>query len=376
MKSFKKLTAVFLAVLILASFAVIGVYADETPAAANTSLTVTSTSSLGGEPVSKAFNTAEVSTVTVRFAMTATQAFANIQGFVSYDDSVLEVKNVAFDSKLSGVVYNMELADKFTFNDTHGENVIDYTMETTFLTVTFNILAESGETTVALNVEELNSLTAEYTLDAIISDGATVKADTVAGSVYIDDPVLPTQPAPETKVTVKAAKAKIYVGATTTVTATVTNASDNDTAFSSSNATVVKVIKINGKAATIKGLKAGTATITAKNNGKSASVKITVAKKNNPLKVKAKALTVKAKAKNTTFKKAKAFKITGAKGKVTFKKKSGSKLISVNKKSGAVTVKNGIKKGKTAKATITVTAAGTTAYKKGSKTVTITVKAK
>ncbi len=96
--------------------------------------------------------------------------------------------------------------------------------------------------------------------------------------------------------------------------------------------------------------------------------------KANPMKVKAK--TVKAKAKKkTVIKKAKAFVIKGAQGKVTFKKMSGNKKIKVSK-AGKVTVKKGLKKGKTYKVKVLVSAAGNAQYKPMAKTVTLKVKIK
>ena len=99
-----------------------------------------------------------------------------------------------------------------------------------------------------------------------------------------------------------------------------------------------------------------------------------VEKKASVLTVKAK--TVKAKAKKTTkIKKSKVFKITGAAGKVTFKKVKGNKKITVSK-SGKITVKKGLKKGKTYKIKVKVSDKGNATYKSGSKTVTVKVKIK
>ena len=97
-----------------------------------------------------------------------------------------------------------------------------------------------------------------------------------------------------------------------------------------------------------------------------------VPKKANTMTVKAK--TVKAKSKKaTTFKKAKAFTVKKAKGKVTFKKVSGNKKISVTS-AGKVAVKKGLKKGKTYKVKVMVTAAGNDNYLAKAKTVTLKVK--
>lgn len=184
-----------------------------------------------------------------------------------------------------------------------------------------------------------------------------------------------TQPSetPATTIKVSAAKKTIYVNGSTKVTATVSN-SVGTTSFKSSN-TGVATVKASGNTATVTGKKAGSVTIKATNNGKTASVKITVVKKANPIKVKAKACSAKAK-KNTTIKKSSAFTIKNAKGKVTFKKVSGNKKITINKKTGNITVKKGLKKGSTYSLKVKVTAAGNTVYKSATKTVTVKIKIK
>ena len=102
-----------------------------------------------------------------------------------------------------------------------------------------------------------------------------------------------------------------------------------------------------------------------------------VEKKANTLTAKpaAKALSAKA-SKTVKISKKKAFTIKGAKGAVTFAKKSGSKNITVNKKTGVVTVKKGLKANKTYMVKVTVKAAGNKFYKSRQKTVTLKVKVK
>lgn len=173
----------------------------------------------------------------------------------------------------------------------------------------------------------------------------------------------------ETKISVKAAKSKIYVGASTTVKATVTN-SVGATTYKSSN-TKVATVSSAGK---VSAKKAGAVTIKATNNGKSASVKITIVKKNQKM-------TVKASAKSVRYSKVKKAKQTvapitvkNAKGSVKYKKASGSSKLSVNSK-GKIIVKKGTKKG-TYTAVIKVTAAGNTIYNSCAKKVKVTVKVK
>lgn len=177
-------------------------------------------------------------------------------------------------------------------------------------------------------------------------------------------------PSPVTTITIKAAKTTIYVGESTTVKVTVKNPKGN-TSLTSGN-TAVATVSLSG---VVKGKKAGTTLIKAYNNGKYASVKITVKKKANTLSVKAKTVTANSK-KQMTFAKTKILTITKPRGKVTFAKSSGDKKITINKTTGTLTVKKGLKKGKTYSVKITVKAAGNTTYNAGSKTVTVKVKVK
>ena len=260
------------------------------------------------------------------------------------------------------------------------------------------VIINNSSTDLTLSTQATNVADGTYTDKAhgsvfTVSGGklsGTVKAKEIA--VIYDESIKPTYPteapstettestetqptqAPETAITVKAAKTSIKIDDQTAVKAVVTNGSGSTT-FTSSNSAVAKVTSQTASACTVKGIKAGKATITATNNGVSAKVVITVSKKANTMTVKAKACSAKAK-KNTTIKKAKAFTIKNAKGKVTFKKASGDKKITINKKTGNITVKKGLKKGKTFKLKVKVTAAGNTAYKPVTKSVTVKIKIK
>ena len=103
-----------------------------------------------------------------------------------------------------------------------------------------------------------------------------------------------------------------------------------------------------------------------------------LAKKANPLTAKGKTVKIKysvVKKKNVTIKRADAITVKKAKGTVTYSKISGPKKVSVSKKSGNIKIMKGLAKG-TYKVKIKVKAAGTSTYKPGSKTVTVTIKVK
>lgn len=125
--------------------------------------------------------------------------------------------------------------------------------------------------------------------------------------------------------------------------------------------------------------KVGTATLTVTGKGNytgSASKAFQIAKAANPMKVKGVKRAVKAaKVKQKVQVVARPIKFTkNARGEVTYKRVSArsSKSLTVNKKTGRVTVKKGTKKG-TYKVKIQVAAKGTANYKKAAKTLTCTV---
>ncbi|MBQ3292010.1 MAG: 5'-nucleotidase C-terminal domain-containing protein [Mogibacterium sp.] len=103
-----------------------------------------------------------------------------------------------------------------------------------------------------------------------------------------------------------------------------------------------------------------------------------VKKAAQPMKVSGKQVTLKAKVlkkKAQSVPAKKAFAVSGNKGKITFAKAGGNKKITVNARTGKITVKKGLKKG-TYKIKVNVTAAGDGNYLKGTKTVTFKIKVK
>lgn len=102
----------------------------------------------------------------------------------------------------------------------------------------------------------------------------------------------------------------------------------------------------------------------------------TIAK--NKFSVKAKMPTVKylkLKNKNQTIAIKNAMVVSKAQGTVTYTKSSGNKNITINKKTGKITVKKGLSKGNY-KVKIKVKASGNANYKAATKTVTVTIKVK
>ena len=107
----------------------------------------------------------------------------------------------------------------------------------------------------------------------------------------------------------------------------------------------------------------------------SASKSFTIAKAANPMKVKLSTKSIKASALKAKAQIVKPITVSKAKGTVTYAKKSGSKKLTINSKTGKVTVKKGTGTG-TYSIKVSVTAKGTSNYKKLVKTVTVRVSVK
>ncbi len=368
MNSFKKLTAVFLAVLMLIPPAVIGVYADTDAER----LTVNVSSNYCPSSTNT-YNLSDENTVFIGFNLRSEYPISNIQGYFTYDSSVLRLDGFELDSQFPSPVYNTELYNMVTFNSTNTDNSVDFATEGIFASARFSILS-AGETSITLNIEELNSLSQEFNRVPIISDSVVADSGKTGGSIGFDEPQPPTEPvnpSSDTKVTVKTSAKKIYVNGKATVKADVKNPVGKTT-YKSSNP---KVASVNSSTGAVKGKSAGKVSITATNNGESASVKITVVKRKNPMTVKGLKKTVRSSSLKRKAKTVKAVKLKKAKGKLTFKKKSGKKLFTVNKKTGKITVKKGAANGKYT-VRIKVTAAGTRAYKKAVKVVKVRITVK
>ena len=134
--------------------------------------------------------------------------------------------------------------------------------------------------------------------------------------------------------------------------------------------TVVKAAGV--KAAGVYYVKATVAASATHAAATSPAAKFTIAKANNPMTVKAKAQTIKAKQLKSKAAVVAPLVVKKAQGQVKYTKVSGSGLISINKKTGKVTVKKKTKAG-TYKVKVKVVAAGNANFNTATKTVTIKV---
>ena len=223
-------------------------------------------------------------------------------------------------------------------------------------------VASIADDTVASLVQD--PTTGVATVTALVAEGETTVSFIDASGLKRTANVTVTS-YPSRFISFTAAKTTIKIGDTTKTTAKI-NYPSGKTTYTTSKKTVATV----DSKGVIKGVGTGKATITAKNGRMSKTVEITVKKADNPMVVKF-TKTVNANSKKNVT--ATVAKVSKAQGKVTYKVTGNSK---VSIKNGKLTIKKGLKKGKTVKVKVTVTAAGTSKYDKGTKSETITIKVK
>lgn len=176
----------------------------------------------------------------------------------------------------------------------------------------------------------------------------------------------PTQPVTEAaEFKTSIGKSTIKIGETTVISV---EGGSGEVKFTSKNPKVATVDK-DGK---VKGVSAGKAEIKVEKGSDNKTYKVTVKKKDGLFTVKG--ITVKAKKnKKTTVKLYNYLELKNAKGNITYVKTGGNSKIKVSK-SGKLTVKKGLKRGKTYKVNIKLTDSGNSTY--ASKSASIVVKVK
>lgn len=339
MISFKRVTALVLAVLTLVAFSAVNVYAQEESAPAENSLVVNLSSNVGA-PASSSFDLNSISAVKVTFSLRSANLVANAQGYISYDDTVLHLDSIALSDKFSNAFYNTNISNKATFNTTDVEKLADFTKEDKFITAIFTIL-DMGTTEVSLNIEQLNGIKDEAP-DAIITDSAALDASLVECFAKVGqypEPVIPV-------VALNAKSKTLKAGSTFTIKVLNTTAKAS---FSSDRKTIAAVDSKTGK---VTALKKGSATITVKAAGSKYTCKITVS--NNPT----------AKIKNKSIS-----------SKYYTLKKKGTITVKLTGKASAINNSYSSTKSKIAKVVSSKknTSVKIKAYKKGKATITIKV---
>ena len=250
-----------------------------------------------------------------------------------------------------------------------GEKVIELKKAEDTCTITVHYVYEDGTQAAPDVVKTYEIGFINYIIESPTIEGYTPDRIGVTGlpSGDKEETVTYTKNVEPAKFTVKAEKTNIKVGETTTIKV---DGASGTVSFTSDNNKIAKVDK-NGN---VKGVAKGKTAIVVENNGVKKTVEFSVTKKANSFTVKNKTFTIKSN-KKKVINLNKKLKFKNKKGNLTYKKKSGNKKITVSKK-GKLTVKKGLKKGKTYTVKVRVTDNGNNTFNKKSKTVRIKIKIK
>ncbi len=250
-----------------------------------------------------------------------------------------------------------------------GEKVIELKKAEDTCTITVHYVYEDGTQAAPDVVKTYEIGFINYIIESPTIEGYTPDRIGVTGlpSGDKEETVTYTKNVEPAQFTVKAEKTNIKVGETTTIKV---DGASGTVSFTSDNNKIAKVDK-NGN---VKGVAKGKTAIVVENNGVKKTVEFSVTKKANSFTVKNKTFTIKSN-KKKVINLNKKLKFKNKKGNLTYKKKSGNKKITVSKK-GKLTVKKGLKKGKTYTVKVRVTDNGNNTFNKKSKTVRIKIKIK
>ena len=176
---FKRIITLALAVVCLASFAIVGV------------------SALAPEKEGEVVYTA---------TLTTPNKIEDVQGFITYDASVLKVVEAVTPNILDAIINTGE-AGTIYFNATEVNNGMDFTAAATLVEVKFEVIGE-GEIAAAMTVEEMTErngdsyyTNSEKVNEAVVLDEAI--AEYVAPTTVVTEPttVAPVVTEPETQAT-------------------------------------------------------------------------------------------------------------------------------------------------------------------------------
>ncbi|MCH5304086.1 MAG: hypothetical protein J1E41_04405, partial [Ruminococcus sp.] len=153
MRNFKKIIAVMLSALILASCLSISVFAADS---ANQTDTLKVNISSNITPTTDAvYNTKLDNTFTVSFKLQSNLKIVNTQGSLKYDKNFVQL--VSFELLgVSNTMVNTEILNEVAFNSTDINNPADFKATKDLVKATFKILS-TGTTYINLKLDEINS---------------------------------------------------------------------------------------------------------------------------------------------------------------------------------------------------------------------------
>ena len=209
---FKKIITLALAIVCLASVALVGV------------------SALAPEKAGEVVYTA---------TLTTPKAIEDVQGYVTYDANVLKVVDVAYDALGDAAIVNTEEAGAVYFNASVIKG-LDFTAAKALIEIKFEVIGE-GEVAAAITVEEMTEKDGDsyYTERTKVNEAVVLDEAIVA---YVE---------PTTEATTAAATTEATTAATTVATTTVAATVEATDATSATDAPVNPDVPTTGSTVAI-----------------------------------------------------------------------------------------------------------------------------
>lgn len=157
----------------LFSLAIITAQANET-GAGNNQLKITASSNTGAN-TTQTYDTASTKFVITRLSIEAARLLASGQGYITYDNEYLQVKDIVINSKIKNPTVYSRIENKITFNFQTINDLYEFKESETFMTIKFEIL-KAGETSINVNYTEFTSLDNDIPVD-VVADNQIVDGE-------------------------------------------------------------------------------------------------------------------------------------------------------------------------------------------------------
>ena len=157
----------------LLSLAVITAQANET-GAGNNQLKITASSNTGAS-TTQTYDTTKTKFVIMKLSFATTRLLASGQGYITYDNEYLQIKDIVINSKINYPTVYSRIENKINFNFQTINDLYEFKESEIFATIKFAVL-KAGETSINVNYTEFTSLDNDIPVD-VVSDNQIVDGE-------------------------------------------------------------------------------------------------------------------------------------------------------------------------------------------------------
>lgn len=157
----------------LFSLAVVTAQANET-GAGNSNIMITASSNTGAS-TTQTYDTTKTKFVIMKLSIAAARLLASGQGYITYDNEYLQIKDIVINSKIQNPTVYSRIENKITFNFQTINDLYEFKESETFMTIKFAVL-KAGETSINVNYTEFTSLDNDIPVD-VVADNQIVDGE-------------------------------------------------------------------------------------------------------------------------------------------------------------------------------------------------------